>query len=131
MTRQAGQESKGGTQGTGGRPNGPRKTASGFSGGVCETCGTPLNGRGRGPGKRFCNDACRHRFHTEAFRVGQQVVRRRRVTRDRAPRPRMDAATRRTLVRLILAGSQTTGIPIPAQAPQWVTAEQDRIARRR
>ena len=59
-----------------------------FSMGTCEACGTPLASGGRGMPKRFCNDACRGRFHSEARRVGGKVLRRRlaRLGKVRAPR---------------------------------------------
>jgi hypothetical protein len=68
---------------------GPKQGAvHAFSVDICEACGTPLVGGGRGMPKRFCNDACRGRFHSEARRVGGKVLRRRlaRLGKVRAPR---------------------------------------------
>lgn len=68
------------TQVAGGQSDGPRKAVHGFSGGVCEACGDPLPTNGRGQRRRFCDDACRAWWHSEARRRGAEAMRRVRRT---------------------------------------------------
>jgi hypothetical protein len=104
--------------------NVPQKPVTVFSQGVCEACGSPLKGRGRGPGKRYCNTTCRNAFLRQAREAGQQILRRRRA-RAQAPRilrPRLTAQAKRVLAVLIAAGSVLTGIGIPPQTAGFLTS---------
>jgi hypothetical protein len=67
--------------------------------------------------RRFCDDACRAWWHSEARRRGAKAMARAvRQRRQARPRVRLTAAEAHQVAAMIAIGSMVTGIPIPHSA---------------
>jgi len=112
------------------------KPLYGFSGVFCEQCGTLVNGRGRGPRRRFCSDPCRMAFWRahlkEVRRLGERVFQsRRRAAAAVRPHPRplpVDRAAARAAAEGLAPGSFPPGAVRIGRQPSAISRQRAFLA---